>query len=131
MFRNSLKMFLTGGKASRKNRNSSSGGSMSDREIFKLSGIANQLTPDIAIMVNNLALCNVYLACFSRNTQMSRGCHADSIHCMSKGPCGEVHQEGEREQTLTEKYHFLCVEKLFNVVNYQYGPLVKGWATRQ
>ncbi|KAK9977008.1 hypothetical protein ABG768_018829 [Culter alburnus] len=54
-------------------------GSMSDREIFKLSGIANLLTPDMAIMmdkgflVDNLAPCKVYRPAFlPRNTQMSR-----------------------------------------------------------
>ncbi|KAJ8016003.1 hypothetical protein DPEC_G00002610 [Dallia pectoralis] len=54
-------------------------GSMSDREIFKMSGIANLLTPDMAIMVDkgflvdNLAPCKVYRPAFlSRNTQMSR-----------------------------------------------------------
>ncbi|XP_044069917.1 uncharacterized protein LOC122884276 [Siniperca chuatsi] len=53
--------------------------SISDREIFKLSGIVNLLTPDMAIMVDkgflvdNLALCKVYQPVFlSRNAQMSR-----------------------------------------------------------
>lgn len=53
-------------------------GSMSGREI-KLSGIANLLTPDMAIMVDkgfledNLVTCKVYRPGFlSRNTQISR-----------------------------------------------------------
>ncbi|XP_063760850.1 uncharacterized protein LOC134878620 [Eleginops maclovinus] len=54
-------------------------GSMSDWEIFKLSGIVNLLTPDMAIMVDkgflvdNVVQCKVYRPAFlSRNTQMSR-----------------------------------------------------------
>ena len=45
-------------------------GSISDREIFKLSGIVNLLRPDMAIMVDkgfvvdNIAPCKVYRPAF-------------------------------------------------------------------
>ncbi|KAJ8010004.1 hypothetical protein DPEC_G00070040 [Dallia pectoralis] len=121
-------------------------GSMSDREIFKLSGIANLLTPDMAIMVDkgflvdNLAPCKVYRPAFlSRITQMSR---EDVMQTQSIARL-RVHVErcirGVKENKLFDREIPLSVcgsiEELFNVacflVNYQYGPLVKAWATRQ
>lgn len=109
-------------------------GSVSDREIFKLCGITNVLTPDMTIMVHNgflvdkLAPCKVYhLAFLSKNTQMCRKDvkpSVDCIHCLSEGSCGEAHQEGEGEQTFWQS-HMVCY-----LCNYQNRPLVKAWATR-
>ncbi|XP_022519890.2 uncharacterized protein LOC111190408 [Astyanax mexicanus] len=119
-------------------------GSMSDREIFKLSGIINLLTPDMAIMVDkgflvdNLAPCKVYRPAFlSRNTQMSR----EDVRQTQSIARLRVHVERcirrVKENKLFDKAIPLSVcgsiEELFNVacflVNYQNGPLVKAWAT--
>lgn len=120
-------------------------GSMSDREIFKLSGIANLLTPDMAIMVDkgflvdNLAPCKVYRPAFlSRNTQMSR----EDVRQTQSIARLRVHVERcirrVKENKLFDRDIPLSVcgsiEELFSVacflVNYQYGPLVKAWATQ-
>ncbi|KAK0155168.1 hypothetical protein N1851_002493 [Merluccius polli] len=101
-------------------------GSMSDREIFKRSGITKLLQPHMAItvdkgfLVDNLA-----------------GCKADAGNCTSESACGEVHKEGKREQIIRHTNTSVCgnIEELFSVacflVNYQNGPLVKAWATQQ
>ncbi|XP_076858248.1 uncharacterized protein LOC143512151 isoform X2 [Brachyhypopomus gauderio] len=116
-------------------------GSMSDREIFKLSGIINLLTPDMAIMVDkgflvdNLAPCKVYRpAFFSRNTQMSR----EDVRQTKSIARLRVHVKRcisrVKENKLFDKAIPLSVcgsiKELFNVacflVNYQNGPLVKA-----
>ncbi|KAL7407177.1 hypothetical protein ABVT39_004470 [Epinephelus coioides] len=119
-------------------------GSMSDKEIFKLSGITNLLTPDMAIMVDkgflieNVAPCKVYRPAFcSRNAKISR---EDVIKTQSIAHL-RVHVE-RCIQRLKENKLFdtsiqlsVCgsIEELFSVacflVNYQNGPLVKEWAT--
>lgn len=120
-------------------------GSMSDYQIFKLSGIANLLTLDMAIMmdkgflVDNLAPCKVYRPAFLlRNTQMSR----DDVRQTQSIAHLRVYVERcirrVKENKLFDRDIPLSVcgsiEELFNVacflVNYQFGPLVKAWATQ-
>ncbi|XP_049436072.1 uncharacterized protein LOC125891117 isoform X1 [Epinephelus fuscoguttatus] len=119
-------------------------GSMSDKEIFRLSGITNLLTPDMAIMVDkgflieNVAPCKVYRPAFcSRNAKMSR---EDVIKTQSIAHL-RVHVERcirrlkENKLFDTSIQLSVCgsIEELFSVacflVNYQNGPLVKEWAT--
>lgn len=119
-------------------------GSMSDREIFKLSGITNLLTPDMAIMVDkgflvdDLAPCKVYRPAFlSKNAQMSM----ENVRQTQSIARLRVHVERcirrVKENKLFDREIPLSVcgsiDELFNVacylVNYQNGPLVKTWAT--
>ncbi|KAK5924926.1 hypothetical protein CgunFtcFv8_017498 [Champsocephalus gunnari] len=119
-------------------------GSMSDREIFKLSGIVSLLTPDMAIMVDkgflveNLVQCKVYRPAFlSKNPQMS----GEDVGQTQSIARLRVHVERcirrVKENKLFDKAIPLSVcgsiEELFNVacflVNYQNGPLVKAWAS--
>ncbi|XP_031172173.1 uncharacterized protein LOC116061939 [Sander lucioperca] len=119
-------------------------GSMSDREIFKLSGITKCLTPEMAIMVDkgflvdNLVAGKVYRPAFLvKNTQMAK---EDVQHTQSIARL-RVHVERciRRVNKLFEKVIPLSIsgsiDQLFSVacllVNYQYGPLVKAWATQQ
>lgn len=114
------------------------------REIFRLSGIANLLTPDMAIMVDkgflvdNLVECKVYqLACPSINTHMSR----EDVRQTQSIARLRVHLvrgiRRVKENKLFDKHIPLSVcgsiEELFNVacylVKYQNGPLVKALAT--
>ncbi|KAK0146645.1 THAP domain-containing protein 2 [Merluccius polli] len=121
-------------------------GSMSDREIFKLSGIVNLLRPDMAIMVDkgfvvdNIAPCKVYRPAFlSKKQQMSQ----DDVRQTQSIARLRVHVERcirrVKENKLFDREIPLSVcgsiEELFSVacflVNYQNGPLVKAWATQQ
>lgn len=76
-------------------------GSMSDREIFKLSGIIKLLKPDMAIMVDkgflvdNIAPCKVYQPAFV-------------------SACGEIHKENKRKQTVQQGHTIVCVGTLKN-----------------
>ncbi|KAK9977036.1 hypothetical protein ABG768_018857 [Culter alburnus] len=113
--------------------------------IFKLSGIANLLTLDMAIMmdkgflVDNLAPCKVYRPAFLlRNTQMSR----DDVRQTQSIAHLRVYVERcirrVKENKLFDRDIPLSVcgsiEELFIVacflINYQYRPLVKAWATQ-
>lgn len=107
--------------------------SMSDREIFNMTGIANRLTPDMAIIVDkgflvgNLSPCKFYRPAFlSRNTQMSR----EDVMQTQSIACLRVHVE-RCIRRVKENKHFdieiplsVCesIEELFNVafflVNY-------------
>lgn len=119
-------------------------GSMSDREIFKQSGIIRVLEPDMAIMVDkgflvdNLTPYKVYRPAFlSGKKQMSP---EDVLQTQSVARV-RVHVERcirrVKENKLFDKAVPLSVcgsiDELFNVacylVNYQNGPLVKSWAT--
>ena len=121
-------------------------GSMSDREIFKRSGIAKLLQPDMAIMVDkgflvdNLAGCKVYRPAFlSHKKQMSR----EDVRQTQSIARLRVHVERcirrIKENKLFDKEIPLSVcgniEELFSVacflVNYQNGPLVKAWESQQ
>ncbi|XP_055049475.2 uncharacterized protein [Misgurnus anguillicaudatus] len=120
-------------------------GFISDREIFKLSGIIKCLTSDTAIMVDkgflvdDLVPCKVYRPAFrSRNSQMSR---EDVQHTQSIARL-RVHVERcirrVKENKLFDKPIPLSVcgsiDQLFSVacflVNYQNGPLVKSWSVK-
>lgn len=119
-------------------------GSMSDREIFRISGITKFLTADMAIMVDKgflvdaLVPCKVYRPAFlSKKTQMSK---QDVEETQSIARL-RVHVERcirrVKENKLFDKVVPLSVcgsiDQLFSVacflVNYQNGPLVKSWAT--
>ncbi|KAK7890924.1 hypothetical protein WMY93_022887 [Mugilogobius chulae] len=119
-------------------------GSMSDREIFKQSGIISVLQPDMAVMVDkgflidNLAPCKVYRPAYlSGRTQMSR---QDVLQTQTIARL-RVHVERcirrVKENKLFDRVVPVSVcgsiDELFNVacflVNYQNGPLVKAWAT--
>ncbi|KAK0134860.1 THAP domain-containing protein 2 [Merluccius polli] len=119
-------------------------GSISDREIFKLSGISKLLKPDMAIMVDKgfrvdyLVPCKVYRPAFlSKNKQMSR----ENVRQTQSIARLRVHVERcirrvkENKLFDTEIPLSVCgnIEQLFSVacflVNYQNGPLVKAWAT--
>uniref|UniRef100_A0A0E9WU51 DDE Tnp4 domain-containing protein n=1 Tax=Anguilla anguilla TaxID=7936 RepID=A0A0E9WU51_ANGAN len=118
-------------------------GSMSDREIFELSGISKLLTADTAIMVDKgflvdtLVPCKVYRPAFlSKNIQM---CLEDVQQTQSVARL-RVHVERcirrVKENKLFDKVIPLpvcgSIDQLFSVacllVNYQNGPLVKAWA---
>lgn len=121
-------------------------GSMSDREIFKLSGITKLLKPDMAIMVDkgflvdNIAPCKVYRPAFLRNKKQMSG---EDVRQTQSIACLRVHVERcirrVKENKLFDKDIPLSVcgniEELFSVacflVNYQNGPLVKAWAARE
>ncbi|XP_059407565.1 uncharacterized protein LOC132141937 [Carassius carassius] len=70
-------------------------GSMSDREIFKLSGIIKCLTPGMAIMVDKgflvdeLVLCKVYRPAYlsKKFPDVQAGCPTDPIHCPAASTC--------------------------------------------
>ncbi|XP_055034355.1 uncharacterized protein [Paramisgurnus dabryanus] len=121
-------------------------GSMSDREIFKLSGIIKLLKPGMAIMVDkgfvvdNLAPCKVYRPAFlSNKRQMSR----EDVRQTQSIARLRVHVERcirrVKENKLFDKDIPLSIcgniDELFSVacflVSYQNGPLVKAWATPQ
>ncbi|XP_063734613.1 uncharacterized protein LOC134861367 [Eleginops maclovinus] len=121
-------------------------GSISDREIFKLSGITKLLKPDMAIMVDkgfrvdDLVPCKVYRPAFlSKNKQMSR----ENVRQTQSIARLRVHVERcirrvkENKLFDTEIPLSVCgnIEQLFSVacflVNYQNGPLVKAWAIQQ
>ena len=119
-------------------------GSMSDREIFKQSGIVKLLKPGMAIMVDkgflvdDLVPCKVYRPAFLRNRkQMSK----EDVRQTQAIARLRVHVERcirrVKENKLFDKDIQLSIcgniEELFCVacmlVNYQNGPLVKAWAT--
>ncbi|KAG9279343.1 hypothetical protein AMEX_G4865 [Astyanax mexicanus] len=118
-------------------------GSLSDQEIFKLSGITKLLTADTAIMVDkgflvdNLFPCKVYRPAFLSNR--SQMCREDVQQTQSIARL-RVHVERcirrVKENKLFDKVIPLSVcgsiDQLFSVacflVNYQNGPLVKAWA---
>ncbi|XP_056094376.1 uncharacterized protein LOC130101481 [Rhinichthys klamathensis goyatoka] len=121
-------------------------GSMSDREIFKQSGIAKLLTPEMAIMVDkgflvdNLFSGKVYRPAFlARNKQMTK----EDVQQTQSIARVRVHVERcirrVKENKLFDKVIPLSVcgsiDQLFTVacllVNYQNGPLVKAWATQK
>ncbi|CAM4691323.1 unnamed protein product [Leuciscus chuanchicus] len=121
-------------------------GSMSDREIFRISGITKLLTADMAIMVDKgflvdgLVPCKVYRPAFlSKKTQMSK----QDVEQTQSIARLRVHVERciwrIKENKLFDKVIPLSVcgsiDQLFSVacflVNYQNGPLVKAWATQQ
>ncbi|KAF4114180.1 hypothetical protein G5714_004403 [Onychostoma macrolepis] len=121
-------------------------GSMSDREIFKQSGIVKLLKPGMAIMVDkgfvvdNFAPCKVYRPAFlSNKRQMSR----EDVRQTQSIAHLRVHVERcirrVKENKLFDKDIPLSIcgniDELFSVacflVNYQNGPLVKAWATQQ
>ncbi|KAK7939005.1 hypothetical protein WMY93_002331 [Mugilogobius chulae] len=118
-------------------------GSTSDREIFKQSGIANLLKPDMAIMVDkgflvdNVAPCKVYRPAFlSKKSQMSA---TDVLQTQSIARL-RIHVERcirrVKENKLFDRVIPVSVcgniDSLFSLacmlVNYQHGPLVKAWA---
>ncbi|XP_013889693.1 uncharacterized protein LOC106536897 [Austrofundulus limnaeus] len=118
-------------------------GSMSDREIFKQSGIVRLLQPDMAIMVDkgflvdSLATCKVYRPAFlSGKNQMS----PHDVRETQSIARLRVHVERCIRRVKENKLfdHVLpvsvcgIIDELFNVacflVNYQNGPLVKAWA---
>ncbi|KAK7929054.1 hypothetical protein WMY93_005449 [Mugilogobius chulae] len=118
-------------------------GSTSDREIFKQSGIATLLKPDMAIMVDkgflvdNLAPCKVYRPAFlSKKSQMSA---KDVLQTQSIARL-RIHVERcirrVKENKLFDRVIPVSVcgniDSLFSLacmlVNYQHGPLVKAWA---
>ncbi|XP_052464697.1 uncharacterized protein LOC128021486 [Carassius gibelio] len=120
-------------------------GSMSDREIFKLSGIIKCLTPDMAIMVDkgflvdDLVPCKVYRPAYrSKNSQMSR----QDVQQTQSIARLRVHVERciwrVKENKLFDKPIPLSIcgsiDQLFSVacflVNYQNGPLVKSWSVK-
>lgn len=121
-------------------------GSMSDREIFKLSGITKLLTPEMAIMVDkgflvdNLCPGKVYRPAFLvKNTQMTK----ENVQRTQAIARLRVHVERcirrVKENKLFEKVIPLSmcgsIDQLFSVacllVNYQNGPLVKAWAAQK
>ncbi|XP_051802466.1 uncharacterized protein LOC127533431 [Acanthochromis polyacanthus] len=121
-------------------------GSMSDREIFRLSGIIKLLKPDMAIMVDkgflvdNIAPCKVYQPAFLHSKKQMSGEDVRQTQSIARL---RVHVERcirrVKENKLFDKDIPLSVcgniEELFSVacflVNYQNGPLVKAWAARE
>ncbi|XP_038154123.1 uncharacterized protein LOC119791856 [Cyprinodon tularosa] len=119
-------------------------GSMSDREIFKQSGIISVLEPDMAIMVDrgflvdNLAPCKVYRPTF-RSGKRQMNPH-DVLQTQNIARL-RIHVERCIRRVKENKFFdgviplAACgiIDELFNVacylVNYQNGPLVKAWAT--
>lgn len=118
-------------------------GSVSDKEIFKQSGIIPLLTPDMAIMVDkgfvidDLVPCRVYRPAFlSKRTQML----AEDVREMQSIARLRVHVERcirrvkENKLFVTEVPLSVTgsINQLFSVacflVYYQNGPLVKAWA---
>lgn len=118
-------------------------GSISDRELFKQSGIINLLTPDMAIMVDkgflidSLVPCKIHRPVFLTNgKQMS----ADEVTHTQSVARLRVHVErlilGVKEHKLFDTVIPLSISgsinQLFTVacllVNYQCGPLVKAWS---
>lgn len=119
-------------------------GSISDREIFKLSGITRLLKPDMAIMVDkgflvdDLVPCKVYRPAFlSNNKQMSREnvMQTQSIARLRVHVERCIRRVKENKLFDSEIPLSVCgnIDQLFSVacflVNYQNGPLVKAWAT--
>ena len=121
-------------------------GSVSDGEIFKLSGIVKLLKPGMAIMVDkgfvvdNLAPCKVYQPAFLGNKQQMSP--EDVLQTQSIARL-RVHVERcirrVKENKLLDRDIPLSIcrnmDQLFSVacflVNYQNGPLVKAWATHR
>ncbi|XP_016112059.1 uncharacterized protein [Sinocyclocheilus grahami] len=118
-------------------------GSISDRELFKQSGIIDVLTPDMAIMVDkgflidNLVPCKIHRPAFvTKGTQMSAG---EVIHTQSVARL-RVHVERlirrVKEHKLFDAVIPLSISGSINqlfavsclLINYQNGPLVKAWA---
>lgn len=118
-------------------------GSISDRELFKQSGITNLLTPDMAIMVDkgflidSLVPCKIHRPVFLTNgKQMS----ADEVAHTQSVARLRVHVERlirrVKEHKLFDTVIPLSISgsinQLFTVacllVNYQCGPLVKAWS---
>ncbi|XP_026114965.1 uncharacterized protein LOC113093359 [Carassius auratus] len=118
-------------------------GSISDRELFKQSGIINLLTPDMAIMVDkgflidSLVPCKIHRPVFLTNgKQMS----ADEVTHTQSVARLRVHVERlirrVKEHKLFDTIIPLSISgsinQLFTVacllVNYQCGPLVKAWS---
>ncbi len=118
-------------------------GSISDRELFKQSGIIDVLTPDMAIMVDkgflidNLVPCKIHRPAFvTKGTQMSAGevRHTQSVARL------RVHVERlirrVKEHKLFDAVIPLSISGSINqlfavsclLINYQNGPLVKAWA---
>uniref|UniRef100_A0A672FA09 THAP-type domain-containing protein n=1 Tax=Salarias fasciatus TaxID=181472 RepID=A0A672FA09_SALFA len=107
-------------------------GSMSDREIFKLSGIIKLLKPDMAIMV--------YRPAFLQSKKQMSGEDVRQTQSIARL---RVHVERcirrVKENKLFDKDIPLSVcgntEELFSLacflVNCQNGPLVKAWAARE
>lgn len=118
-------------------------GSISDRELFKQSGIIDLLTPDMAIMVDksflidDLVPCSIHRPAFvAKGRQMSAGevRHTQTVARL------RVHVERLIRQVKEHKLFDAVIplsisgniNQLFTVscllVNYQNGPLVKAWA---
>lgn len=110
-------------------------GSMSNREIFKQSGIISVLHPDMAIMVDNgflvdnLAPCKVYRPAFlsGKNQISPQNAHLKvHIEC-----CIRRVKENKLFDRVFPVSVYGIMEELFSVacylVNYQNGPLVKAW----
>ena len=118
-------------------------GSISDRELFKQSGIIDVLTPDMAVMVDkgflidNLVPCKIHRPAFlTKGTQMSVGevRHTQSVARL------RVHVERlirrVKEHKLFDTVIPLSISGSINqlfavsclLINYQNGPLVKAWA---
>ncbi|KAM4538028.1 uncharacterized protein V3H82_023802 [Fundulus diaphanus] len=118
-------------------------GSISDRELFKQSGIINLITPDMAIMVDkgflidNLVPCKIHRPVFlTKGKQMlpHEVTHTQSVARL------RVHIERlirrVKEHKLFDTVIPLSISgsinQLFTVacllVNYQCGPLVKAWS---
>lgn len=118
-------------------------GSISDRELFKQSGIINLLTPDMAIMVDkgfiidSLVPCKIHRPVFlTKGKQMS----ADEVRHTQSVARLRVHVEclirRIKEHKLFDTVIPLSISgsinQLFTVacllVNYQCGPLVEAWS---
>lgn len=118
-------------------------GSISDRELFKQSGIIDVLTPDMAIMVDkgflvdNLVPCKVHRPAFvTKGTQMS----AEEVRHTQSVARLRVHVERlirrVKEHKLFDTVIPLSISGSINqlfvvsclLINYQNGPLVKAWA---
>ena len=120
------------------------GGSVTDREMFKVSGLVPLLTPDMAIMVDkgfridDLAPCKVYRPAYlSQRTQMLPGDvrETQSIARLRVHVERNIRRVKENKlfdtvvpQTVTGSINQLWSVACF-LVNYQNGPLVRAWAS--
>uniref|UniRef100_A0A8B9KJZ6 Si:ch211-262i1.5 n=1 Tax=Astyanax mexicanus TaxID=7994 RepID=A0A8B9KJZ6_ASTMX len=118
-------------------------GSISDREMFRQSGITPLFTPDMAIMVDkgflvdDLVPCKIHRPVFlKRSTQMSAH---DVKHTQSLARlrvhverCIRRVKEHKLFDTVIPMSISGSINQLFTVscllVNYQNGPLVKAWS---
>ncbi|KAI7789388.1 hypothetical protein IRJ41_018296, partial [Triplophysa rosa] len=109
-------------------------GSISDKELFKQSGLVSLLKPGMAIMVDKGFLvddcvsCKVYRPAFlSKREQMS----ANEVRETQSIARLRVHVERLIRRVKQNKF----INQLFTVacllVNYQNGPLVKAWAKKE